>query len=91
MFLPPDKSLTTYSNLTDLIVVRVPNHPAAVLLGVDGFSLAALHGVDQCHAPAKRAKNKRRSNSSKSMWGEGVSCGVKTSVAPLRERTAFQA
>ena len=39
-------------------MVRVSNHPAAVLLRVDGFSLAALHGVDQGHAPA--ARNERQ-------------------------------
>ena len=35
----------------DLIVVRVSDHAAAVLLCVDGFSLAALHGVDEGYAP----------------------------------------
>lgn len=60
-----------HDSLTDLIVVRVPDHPAAVLLRVDGFSLAALHGVDQCHAPAKRARTTTKNNATRVVRGAG--------------------
>ncbi len=43
---PPCSSITTH-----LVVVCVPDQPASVLLSVDGFSLATLHGVNEGNAP----------------------------------------
>ena len=74
---PHQRGTTTILEFTtgpDLIVVSVSNYPAAVLLRVDGFSLATLHGVDQGYAPAAQ-------EASKGVGGEGV-YGVSVGGAP---------
>ena len=68
------------NRLSHLIVVRVSDHAAAILLCVDGFSLATLDGVDEGYAPAfVRGVHQRRSGSAWQQCGATV-CKAKLNV-----------